>query len=116
MVDASESQLVVVEVMEGLVASWNAANPKLQIVAGACILEVNGTKGKPQQLLDLMMRDASPTMLIKPSRESRQVSSSHQLPFLLTPYRRSPPHLIVVVLPHATRHSNSRKQMNRFCL
>jgi len=65
--------LVVGEVTEGLVANWNAANPKLQVLPGASILEVNGTRGKPRQLLDLMQRDSSITMLIQPSRKSRKV-------------------------------------------
>lgn len=51
----------------GLAAQWNAANPTESITVGDEILEVNGSSGDVNQLLERCKRDALLRMVVKRS-------------------------------------------------
>jgi len=76
-VDTSNPERVTIDsIAEGLLAKWNAANPNLQVEAGAVILDVNGTNGNPKELVQLMMTASNITLLIKPTSSGRATNSS----------------------------------------
>lgn len=39
---------------EGLVSMWNVANPTLRVAKNAYIMEVNGARGTPEELIQCM--------------------------------------------------------------
>lgn len=53
--DRAKSLLIEAIDAVGLVAVWNRANPSKQVQVEDRIIEVNGVRGEPQQLLDMCM-------------------------------------------------------------
>merc|ERR1719331_2186988 len=63
-VEAVDSKLVVIDVLDGLVARWNAAHPHLAVRPGHVIRDVNGRRGSPKDLLRWMSEASSITMSV----------------------------------------------------
>jgi len=63
-VDTSGAHVVVDEVSQGLVQSWNAGHPNLCVRPGDVILEVNGKEGCPKDLVASLTRCSAITLTI----------------------------------------------------
>mmetsp|Transcript_63073 Transcript_63073/g.150317 ORF Transcript_63073/g.150317 Transcript_63073/m.150317 type:complete len:518 (+) Transcript_63073:146-1699(+) len=59
----------------GHVASWNAANPDLEICDGNCIVEVNGIRGNAETLLEEMKKDQLLSIVVRRPKQEKAPAS-----------------------------------------
>lgn len=60
---AEMGRLRVTSLQDGLVSTWNAANPLSCVKVGDCIVEVNGVRGDTKTLLDMVATVSNPQIM-----------------------------------------------------
>mmetsp|Transcript_103951 Transcript_103951/g.291164 ORF Transcript_103951/g.291164 Transcript_103951/m.291164 type:complete len:126 (-) Transcript_103951:72-449(-) len=63
-IDLTELSLTVVRIRPGLVQAWNDAHPDSQVMPGDCIVSVNGVRGDPAAVMNLLVSTEGELVLI----------------------------------------------------
>jgi len=78
-IDWSNGEHLLIEKVNspGLVAQWNQAHQDKKILAGHCIVEVNGIRGEAEELLEEMKKNTMLQLKVQPSKKARDLRADH---------------------------------------